>query len=145
MRNADAPRGTDTAESAAGPAREGATILVVDGEEAARRRAAEMLVASGFRVITSANSIAALTLYEEEHAGIDLVLLDMIMPGISGTQCLAEILRIDRMAKVVMTCGHPGESYRTLARERGAAHLLAKPYADSELLGTVERVLGEAG
>ena len=143
MRNADAPRGMGTAETAGGPAREAATILVVDGEEAALSRAAEMLGASGFRVITSANSITAMAIYEERHAGIDLVLLDMIMPGISGTQCLAEIPRIDRTAKVVMTCGHPGESYRTLARERGAAHLLVKPYADAELLGTVERILEE--
>ena len=122
-----------------------ATILVVDGEEAARRRAFEMLDGRGFSVITSGNSIAALTLYEQQHASIDLVILDMIIPGINGTQCLAEILRIDRTAKVVMTCGHPAESYRTLAHERGAAQLIAKPYEDAELIGTVERILGETG
>lgn len=120
-----------------------ATILVVDGEEPARRRAAEMLDARGFRVITSGNSVTALALYEQQHASIDLVIVDMILPGISGTQCLAEILKIDRGAKVVMTCGHPGESYRALACERGAAHLLAKPYADAELLGAVERILSK--
>ena len=52
MSSADTPRGSTT-------------IMVVDGEEPARRRAAEMLGASGFRVITSDNSIAALALYEQ--------------------------------------------------------------------------------
>jgi two-component system cell cycle sensor histidine kinase/response regulator CckA len=118
------------------------TILVVDGEEPARRRAVEALGASGFHVIASDNSIEALSIFEQRHAGIDLVVLDMILPGISGTQCLAEILRIDGGASVIMTCGHPADAYRSLAAERGAAHLLAKPYADDELLGTVERILG---
>ena len=140
MSSADTPRGRETGETALGTA----TILVVDGEEIALRRAAEMLDGRGFRVITSGNSIAALALYEQQHASIDLVILDMIIPGINGTQCLAEILRIDHTAKVVMTCGHPAESYRTLAHERGAAQLIAKPYEDAELIGTVERILSDS-
>ena len=59
-----------------------------------------ILERSGYTVLTAANGKEALELYNREMGKISLVILDLIMPQMGGKQCLEELLKIDRKARV---------------------------------------------
>ena len=77
-----------------------------------------------------------------EGKRISLVILDLIMPEMDGMQCLAEILRIDPAAKVLLTSGYSdsGPANRVVA---GAKGFVQKPYNTRLLLTTVREILDE--
>ncbi len=69
------------------------TVLLVDDEEMIRDLGKEILELSGYTVLTAATGNEAMDLYEKEREEISLVILDLIMPGMDGKQCLEELLR----------------------------------------------------
>ena len=114
-----------------------APVLVVDDNAALRENLAEALELEGYAVAVAANGDAALArLAEEPRPGV--VLLDFMLPGMSGADLLARIRGDPRLAgvRVVMTTGSVG--IRALAR--GADAVLMKPFGVRELLATLRRV-----
>ena len=90
---------------------------------------------------TLVNSESALELYCKEQKGIDLVLLDFIMPGMNGRECLEELLKVNPKLKVVITCsGFLGGSIRKLLESR-AKGFLSKPYEIGEFPRVIREVL----
>jgi PAS domain S-box-containing protein len=116
------------------------TILVVDDEEIIREITSEILRQSGYRVLTADCGEEGMRTYRD-HKEIDLVLLDLGMPGMGGEKCLEELFRLDEKVRVVITTGHDKNRLGQDGQER-IAGFLAKPYDYKTLLRTVREGLG---
>jgi DNA-binding NtrC family response regulator len=85
---------------------------------------------------------AALSHYRDCWHEIDLVVIDMIMPEMTGQELFAELHAVNRDLAAVITSGHvPAMAVQQLL-DLGAREFLAKPFTPSELVASVERVLG---
>jgi len=82
------------------------TILVVDDEKMLLEVGREMLELLGYRVYTAENGQEAIAVYRERQNEIDMVLLDMIMPGISGGETFDRLREINSGIKVLLPSGY---------------------------------------
>jgi PAS domain S-box-containing protein len=117
------------------------TVLVVDDERSLRDISSQVLESHGYRVLTAASGEEALEVYRQQAGEVDLVLLDLIMPGMGGNKALQAILALNPSARVVIASGYSANGHVKVALEGGAAGFLAKPYPGSELLRAVRRAL----
>jgi two-component system, cell cycle sensor histidine kinase and response regulator CckA len=119
------------------------TVLVVDDEEPIRDLVVDMLYRSGYTALTASDGERAVKLYRAERERIDLVILDIIMPGMGGIRCLEEILRVKPSARVLVATGIATEESAKDCMAAGARGFLSKPYRSSEMLRSVREVLDE--
>jgi DNA-binding NtrC family response regulator len=96
---------------------------------------------SGYTVITARSGEEGITRYF--HNQVDLVLLDVSMPGIGGVECLRHIMTLSPEAKVIIISGYLSNGRVEEAMTLGAKALLTKPYGFKELLTAVRNVLEE--
>ncbi|MFC1680138.1 response regulator [Elusimicrobiota bacterium] len=116
-----------------------ARILVVDDEADMRMALANVLSRMGHRVFEAGDGPSALEFLSSE--GAELVLLDMRLPGMDGLQILRTLRETDRKTPVIMVTGYGSVESAVEVMQLGAAHYLAKPFSNQELVDTVERVL----
>jgi signal transduction histidine kinase/ActR/RegA family two-component response regulator len=119
------------------------TILVVDDETGVRKYCRELLRGFGYEVLTARNGEEALKVFVRERGRIDLVILDLIMVGMGGRQCLDEMLKIDPQAKVLIMTGYAVDDHATQVLEKGAKGILNKPFRAEEIGQMIRRVLDE--
>ena len=117
------------------------TILVVDDEKLIGELVEKFLEGAGYQVIRAANGQDAIDIYRTEKVNIDLVVLDMIMPGMSGKKCLEHLLEIDPQAKVVIASRFSVDNETRQFLSKAAKAVVTKPFNMRELLGSVRRVL----
>lgn len=119
------------------------TVLIIEDEGDAAELFAEMMRVSGFRVRKVSNSAPAIDLISTEKP--DLIILDIMMPGISGLDILHHMHHDPRLTNipvvVVSAKGTPADIKRGL--EAGAKIYLTKPVGFQELKEAVTRVLGD--
>lgn len=117
------------------------TLLLVDDEEAVRTLAAEMLESAGYNVLVASNGKEALDIYRTNGESIALVILDLIMPEMSGGECLQELLKISPNTKVLISSGYADDGVTKEAREGGAAGFVSKPYSLDQVLHAIRKCL----
>lgn len=130
-----------------------ARILVIDDEQYIRTALKEVLEREGFDVRTARDGKKGLELLERE--GADLVITDVIMPGIDGVATLEHIKTSHPDLPVIVISGggnvlpvayEPGaistSAYLASATKAGASFTLTKPFNRSELIGAVSNLLG---
>ncbi|TVR01389.1 MAG: PAS domain S-box protein [Desulfovibrionales bacterium] len=122
-----------------------ATILVVDDDPQIRELTQEALEMFGYIVILASTGEEALAAYNEHGQAIDLVLLDLNMPGMGGNHCLQELLRRDPQIKVIIASGYTSAAHGKDALVLGARRFLGKPYRLQEMATVVQEVLNGAG
>jgi two-component system response regulator AtoC len=115
-------------------------VLVVDDAEGIRTYLANLLELKGYDVDTAEDGRRALALLEG-GAGPDVIILDVMMPGIDGVETLRRIRKIDEDVPVVMLSVVGKASTIVEAMRIGAADYLNKPFEESELEATLEKVL----
>jgi DNA-binding NtrC family response regulator len=115
------------------------TLLLVDDEDAVLTLGAEMLELAGYTVLTAANGEEALEIYRNRGDSISLVILDLVMPGISGRKCLEELLKMDPNAKVLIASGYAADGPAKEARESGAVGFVGKPFDMKRILLAVRK------
>jgi len=117
-------------------------ILVVDDQESNLLVVSALLARHGYEVATAANGNEALAILQSQPP--DLVLLDMLMPGMDGFELMAEIRRSGALAQlpvVFLTVAHDRDLL-VRAFESGAVDYVTKPFMPEELLARVEAHLG---
>lgn len=120
---------------------EGLTVMVVDDEDAVRRVAATVLQRAGCTVITCSGGAEAIERYRSRQKHIDLVIADMVMPGMNGRDLFAALRAVDPRAAILITSGYTsGSDIEELLRD-GARGLLQKPYLVHELISAVLRAI----
>ncbi len=117
-------------------------VLVVDDEEVVRKLAKESLESFGFRVLLAENGKDALEIFRRE-GGIDVVVLDMVMPGLDGRETMRAMRSLRPGVKMILTSGFPGGEEADL-REEGWSAFLMKPFTPLDLAAKVAEVLGRA-
>ena len=116
-------------------------ILLVDDEETIRGFAEQALVRFGYQVFTASNGEEALKVYQSNPGRIDLVVMDIGMPGMGGHRCLRELLQINPEVKVLIASGYSIHGQVEKSIEAGAVGYVGKPYQLSDLLGSVRSAL----
>ena len=119
------------------------TILLVDDEEAIRGFAQQALMKFGYKVFTASTGEEALELYSVQPNQIDLIVMDLGMPGMGGHKCLQELLKINPEVRVVIASGYSINGQVKQSMEAGAKGYVGKPYQLADLLNTVRAVLDE--
>lgn len=117
------------------------TILFVDDEQSLLETGKETLSSYGYEVVTAENGEQALEVYNAQKDKISLVILDLIMPGKGGKQCLIDLLKINNNTKVLMTSGYSSSQQTEDLTKAGAAGFINKPYKPDELLLSIRRIL----
>lgn len=119
------------------------TILVVDDEESVRAVMEDLLIQSGYKVLSAASGEDALKVFQLHRQEISLVLLDLIMPEMSGREFSKRLLKIDPKVKIVICSGYTSEGNGKVHRVEGAKAFVDKPYEPESLLKTIRKVLDE--
>ncbi|MFW6133445.1 MAG: PAS domain S-box protein [Planctomycetota bacterium] len=130
-------------DSGQAPRGEG-TVLVVEDEESVRKLVVDALREGGYTVVETANADEALPEGEHYDGRIDLLVTDLVMPGMNGTE-LAERVRTTRPdVRVLYLTGYADEELRRRGFEDVAHHVLVKPFTPGDLLEQVRAVLSAA-
>lgn len=112
------------------------TILVVEDDPTLRSTLAFNLTRQGYRVIPAEDGLVALETVQQHGAELDLVLLDVMLPGMNGLQVLRHVRQLHDMP-VIMLSARGEESDRIDGLELGADDYVVKPFALRELLARV--------
>jgi two-component system response regulator RegX3 len=117
-------------------------ILVVEDEESLSDPLSYMLRKEGFEVAVAATGPDALELFD--RGGADLVLLDLMLPGLPGTE-VCRALRARSGVPVIMLTAKDGEVDKVVGLELGADDYVTKPYSARELVARIRAVLRRGG
>jgi two-component system, OmpR family, response regulator RegX3 len=113
-------------------------VLIVEDEESYRESLSYLLAKEGFEVATAADGSAGLALYDRQ--GADIVLLDLMMPGLSGTEVCRQ-LRARGNVAIIMVTARDSEIDKVVGLELGADDYVTKPFSGRELLARIRAVL----
>lgn len=113
-------------------------ILVVEDEESYRDAVAYLLRREGFEVVEAVDGADGLARFET--SGADLVLLDLMMPGLPGTE-VCRRLRAQNAVPIIIVTARDAEVDRVLGLELGADDYVTKPFGGRELMARVRAVL----
>ena len=117
------------------------SILLVDDEPMVAEVTGELLSSLGYRVHVAGSGQEAITLYMTKRDEIDLVILDMIMPGISGGETFDRLRAIDPEVKVLLSSGYSIDGEANTIMDRGCNGFLQKPFHIEQLSGKLRDVL----
>ena len=113
----------------------------MDDDDNIRDLGATLLIDFGYKVITANDGKEALEIYQRESYSISLIILDLIMPVMDGKKCMAEVLRIDPNAKIIIASGYSESGSANGAMVVGAKGFVQKPYNMRQLLTTIREIL----
>ena len=127
-------------------ARGDATVLVVDDEEVVLEVGAMMLRSLGYRVFEASNGTHALEIMQRDRDNIDLVILDMIMPEMSGEEVFERLRAVKPEVKILLSSGYTRDGQADQLMARGCDGFLQKPFGLAELGRVMSEMIGaEAG
>ena len=118
------------------------TVLVVDDEEDVRQVTGAMLEQQGASVLLAADGSQALELYREQRDKIDLILLDLTMPGLSGEEVLRRLQLLGARQRIVVMSGYSEEETMQRCTALGAAGFLRKPFELETVMAKLLTYLG---
>jgi len=122
------PRGTET-------------VLIAEDDDAIRKLLADILAPLGYRVITARSGVEALRLAETTGRGIDILLTDVVMPGMSGKELAQMLQAIDPGVKVLFMSGYTEEVIIRHGVERTGVDFIQKPLIPNKLVRKLREVL----
>lgn len=118
------------------------TVLLVEDESSLRKLSRQLLELWGYQVLEAENGNDALALFRGYNGTVNLLLTDVVMPGMDGQVLAKEILKIDPKIRVVYMSGYAGQTMsRQAAFERGTL-FLAKPFTKEALMEKLRDALG---
>ncbi|WP_321472638.1 PAS domain S-box protein [uncultured Paludibaculum sp.] len=121
------------------------TVLVVEDDENVRGTAVGILKHYGYQVLEAANGSDALALKERFSGRVDLVISDLMMPGMSGIELVQQLQQSDPHLKILYVSGYAGESIRMEEFLNAGARFVPKPYTPETLLRMVRELLAGDG
>lgn len=114
------------------------SILVVDDEPVIRTSVAEALASEGYTVLEASDGASGLTAFREGRP--DLVILDIMMPGLSGVE-VCRLIRAESKTPIILLTARDAELDKVLGLEVGADDYVTKPFSLRELSARVRAVL----
>ncbi len=117
------------------------TVLIVDDDPALVTLGQQVLERYGYHALTAESGEAALAAYRAHGECIDLVVLDLNMPGMGGAKCLSELVRMKPGIKLILTSGYPPDGSLRETIAAAGCEFIGKPYPLNALLRKVREVL----
>lgn len=119
----------------------GETVLIAEDEHAVLRALSTVLRSFGYTVLTASDGIEALQVFEANAATIDLVIADMMMPGISGREVMNRVREQGFQTPFLFSSGYSADAVHTDFVVHEGLNLIQKPYRKEALLQEVRRIL----
>ena len=117
------------------------TVLLVDDDKTLLNLGQDILGESGYTTIAAKSGEKAIEIYKREKERIDLVILDIGMPGMGGYKCLNKLLKISPDIKVIIASGYSADKNIKELLKSGAKDFIGKPYQLTNMLKKIRRVL----
>jgi PAS domain S-box-containing protein len=119
------------------------TILLVDDETVITEVTGRLLEELGYTVLTATSGDEAVAVYTRKHADIDLVIVDMIMPGMSGSDTFDALKAVNPSVRVILSSGYSLNGKAQAIMEKGARTFLQKPYRLDDLSQKIREALSD--
>ena len=120
------------------------TILVVEDEDAVRYLACRVLQGNGYRVLEAGDPAAALRIVRDERQPVDLLVTDIVMPGMSGPALTERLVAVWPDLKVLYITGYAEEAIERQGALPAGGALLEKPFTSQQLADRVRQALANA-
>ncbi len=117
------------------------TILVVEDEEPIRELVTRALSDYGYRVLTAGDGLEAIKIFGESHKEIDLVVMDLGLPRMSGYDVITRMRELDPGVRVVVASGYNDPDSKAQLERAGVKYFVQKPYKSGTILKIVRQVL----
>ncbi|MBC2714333.1 MAG: PAS domain S-box protein [Desulfobacteraceae bacterium] len=117
------------------------TILLVDDEEMIRSVAEEMIQVLGYQVIVAKDGREAIDTYRDRKDQIDMVILDLVMPGIGGGETFDQLKSINPDVKVLLSSGYSINGQASSIIRRGCRGFIQKPFSIQELSQKISKTI----
>jgi PAS domain S-box-containing protein len=132
----------DVPAAPSAPEQRRATVLLVDDEEAVRDMVGEVLEQEGMSVVRAEDGAKGVALFREMQARVDVVLLDLSMPGLSGEETYKRLVKIDPSVRVILSSGYDRDEAKGRFGTGRPAGFIQKPYRPEQLVAEITRCLG---
>jgi len=116
-----------------------AKILIVDDSSLSRKIMRSILQTEGHEILEANGGLAALERYFIDHP--DLVLIDLAMPDMEGTEVLTELRKMDKKARVIIASADAQDLTQKIVKAAGALGYITKPFVPQAVLEQVNQVL----
>jgi CheY-like chemotaxis protein len=117
------------------------TILLIDDEHTVINVTSEILRTLGYNVLVAKSGSVAIDIYKEKQKEIDLVILDMIMPVMSGDDTFDALKAINPQVKVILSSGYSIDGQATKIMEKGCCCFIQKPYKIADISNKIREAL----
>ncbi len=121
----------------------GRTILVIDDDEAVLETVIETLRSYGMQVHSALSGAAGIEMFKQHQSAIDLTLIDVSMPGISGVDTMRALHHINESLQVILSSGYNRLNADKVAEIEDNVAFLQKPYRSEQLLASISGVLAQ--
>jgi DNA-binding NtrC family response regulator len=118
-------------------------ILIVDDDKGICELLSSLVEGEGLRALAAGDGEMALKMIRSED--LDLLLLDIVMPGMDGMEVLRQAKDIDRELPVVLITGYADVAGAVKAMKAGAYDYLSKPFNNQEVIGIIHRAIADRG
>ncbi|MGD9230814.1 MAG: response regulator, partial [Desulfobacterales bacterium] len=119
------------------------TVLLVDDEDMVIEGCREMLTKVGYNVLIAKNGKNAIEIYKENQDKIDIVIIDMIMPELSGGETYDKLKEMNPDINVLLSSGHSIDGQATQILERGCNGFIQKPFNINVLSMKIKEILDQ--
>ena len=137
----EAPVRDDREEPPDRPPREASTVLLVDDYRRVRDLARKVLTRQGYRVLTASSGDEAVQVARQFDGTIDVLVSDIVMPGISGPDLARQLQELRPELATVFMSGYTGDTLESLGLDRHGAEFIQKPFTPAALAQKVHEVL----
>ncbi|MEA2706607.1 MAG: two-component system, cell cycle sensor histidine kinase and response regulator CckA, partial [Gemmatimonadaceae bacterium] len=117
------------------------TILVVEDEQGVRQSLLRILAAEGYKVLSAANGKEGLAAFETHADGVDLLITDIVMPGMGGRDLARKCSELRKTVKVLYVSGYTKDSLLSQQTFDDGIEFLEKPFTRESVLKTVRQAL----
>jgi CheY-like chemotaxis protein len=118
------------------------SVLVVDDEPGIRALMAAIVARDGFTALQAENGAEALAI--AERTPVDLLLTDVVMPGMSGPELVITLMERGLVSRSLMVSGYAGDGYDNIHGIHDRVPLLLKPFTPAQLIGKIREVMAPA-
>lgn len=122
----------------------GETILLVDDDAMLIESNSEVIESLGYKIITAENGVEAVQRYKDHPNEIDLIIMDMVMPLLSGKNAAEKIKEINPHAKIIFTTGYDLEDSPELEISKSNGNVLQKPFSIETLSQSIQQRLQQS-
>ena len=119
------------------------TILLIDDEEMIIDIGEELLMELGYKVLIAKSGPEALVVYADNAESIDLVIMDMIMPGMGGGEAYDRLKKINPEVKVLLSSGYSINGQASRILKRGCDGFIQKPFHMKQLSEKIHGIINK--